>query len=303
MTRRDAAARNRAPTVKPSEQHAQLALRGAAVLMVPIVRWLLRHGVAYGAFTDLLKAVFVQVAREELSQGASKLTDSALSVLSGVHRKDVRAIGEAETLPTQPSSVPLASQVFTRWLTDAHWRDRAGKPRPLPRTGDRMSFETLARSLSNDVHPRTVLDELVRLGLVQIEGDTVLPRSGSFVPSQKQDALASLFAANVSDHTAAAVHNLTTPAPKFLEQSVFADGLTEESVDQLHQTARDLWAHAFDTMVRQATDRVAADDGAAQNFRIRFGVYYYSEPVRQPTLESEPAPVAKPPKRTRRTTP
>lgn len=280
----------------PSPQHAKLALRASSVLMVPIVRWLLRHGVAFGAFSDLLKSVFVQVAREELQRGDAKLTDSAVSVLSGVHRKDVRSLGEAALEPAAPRSVPLASQVFTRWLTDARWRDRSGKPRRLARSGDGPSFETLARGLSNDVHPRTVLDELVRLGLVQLDGDQVVPRASSFVPDQKLDALTGLFASNVGDHAAAAVHNLTLPGPKFLEQSVFADGLAEESVDQLHQTARDLWAHAFDTIVRQATDRVAADDGTTHTHRIRFGVYYYSEPVDMPAADPTP------PKRPRRTT-
>ena len=47
-----------ARTVLPTEEHAQLALREAHGLMVPIVRWLLRHGVSYSTFANLLKAVF-----------------------------------------------------------------------------------------------------------------------------------------------------------------------------------------------------------------------------------------------------
>jgi hypothetical protein len=45
-------------TVRPSEAHAELALREAAVLMAPLARWLLRHGVPYPAFADMLKSVF-----------------------------------------------------------------------------------------------------------------------------------------------------------------------------------------------------------------------------------------------------
>ena len=46
------------PVVQPSEKHIRLALRGAAVLMAPIVRWLLRHGVSYGSFADSLRWLF-----------------------------------------------------------------------------------------------------------------------------------------------------------------------------------------------------------------------------------------------------
>lgn len=272
------------PTVQPSEAHVQLALKAAAVLMAPIIRWLLRHGVSYGSFADSLKAVFVDVARQELERSASKTTTSALSVLSGIHRKDVSALtdagaGAAATIPDPTRSIPLASQVFTQWLTDPAYRDRAGKARALPRTGPRRSFESLATGLSTDVHPRTVLEELVRLGLVRVEDEMVVPLAAAFVPSRQLDEMTALFAANIADHVAAGVHNLTMNGPKHLEQSVFADGLSARSVEKLHQTARSAWDRTFETMVKQARERVAADTDEPLGHRIRFGVYYYSEPL------------------------
>jgi len=53
-------------TARVGEDHAALALREATVLMAPIARWLLRSGVPYPAFADVLKSVFVDVARAEL---------------------------------------------------------------------------------------------------------------------------------------------------------------------------------------------------------------------------------------------
>jgi len=270
--------------VRPSEEHIRLAVHAAVVLMAPVVRWLLRHGVSYGTFADSLKAVFVNVARQELERGGSKTTDSALSVLSGVHRKDVRALTEVHEQRQADGkdilrNVPLASQVFTRWLTDVAYRDRAGAARPLPRVGPRRSFEALCTSISTDVHPRTVLEELIRLGLVRLEEDVVVPLAAAFIPSRKLDDLTNLFAANVADHVAAGAHNLTMPGAKYLEQSVWADGLSMGSVEQLHRTSREAWDHAFQAVVAQARDRVEADADSAENQRIRFGVYFFSEPV------------------------
>jgi len=277
-------------TVRPSEQHAELALREAAVLMAPIVRWLMRHGVPYPAFAALLKSVFVDVAREELERTGARATHSALSVLSGVHRKDVRSLELAGHAASAPHGIPLASQVFTRWLTDTKYRGKDGKPRPLARGGSgRHSFETLVKERSNDVHPRTVLDELVRSGLVRVDGDVVTPLETSFVPSRKLDELTALFSANVSDHIAAAVHNLTVKAPKFLEQSVFADGMTQASVDHLHQCARDAWSAAFTTMVNEARQRVEIDADTDSDIRMRFGVYFYTEPAAAPAAPADPA--------------
>jgi hypothetical protein len=285
--RKAPAAGSKAASAAAGDRRAEVVLRQCLALMAPVVRWLLRSGVQYGAFVAALKSVFVEVASQELEGTGKKTTDSALSVLSGVHRKDVRAISGA---PAEPGlkSTSLASQVFTRWLTDTRFRDASGKPRSLPRLGERRSFETLAREVSTDVHPRTVLDELERLGLVRVQGETVALNAKSFVPSSDYGELAALLAANTGDHLAAAVHNLTTTQPRFLEQSVFADGLSEQSVKELHEIARLLWADAFERMVAEATARCKADQEAAPRSRMRFGVYYYDEPQRESGTEEAP---------------
>ena len=265
---------------KASEDRSAIALREAGALMQPIALWLLRNGVTYGAFADLLKPVFVNAARHELQRGAAKATHSALSIASGVHRKDVRALADsAERVAPPQHGISLASQVFTRWLTDARYRDRGGRPRQLTRSGKGVSFESLARSLSSDIHPRTVLEELIRLGLVTLEGEKVVPAVQSFVPSQELGEMTALFSANSADHLAAAVHNLTLGEPRFLEQSIFATGLSEASVGRLHQVARSVWSRAFDTMMNEGRDCIAADGDVADSYRMRFGAYYYCEPT------------------------
>lgn len=274
--------------VVPSDQHAEVALRASMALMEPVARWLIRNGVQYGAFTSALKSVFLQVAREEIESSGRKATDSALSILSGVHRKDVRALtGSDAPRELKPKSVSLVSQVFTRWVTDPRYRDAGGTPRRLVRLGEQDSFEALAREVSTDVHPRTVLDELVRLRLVRLEDEHVELLTAAFVPADDYEELAKLLAANTGDHLSAAVHNLTTREPRFLEQSVFADSLSAESVRELSQIARELWADAFQRMVAEAQARYDADhDAPGPQHRMRFGVYYYSEPAGDET----PAP-------------
>lgn len=294
MKRSPPANRESAPAaqVQPSAAHAQLALREAAQLMRPLAQWLLRHGVPYPEFAELLKSVFLEAARSELVLSDAKPTQSALSLLSGVHRKDVRALEQAPAAPRSRSVArpTLASQVITHWLADRRYRAADGKPLALPRTGSKRSFESLCRELSNDMHPRTVLDELLRLGQVALDGDRVVALASSFVPSSRLDEMSALFSANVSDHIAAAVSNLTTSAPKFLEQSIYADGLTPESIERLHVAARQAWARAFESIVTEARDRVGQDSASDGEMRMRFGVYFYSEPAQAVALPAAPAP-------------
>lgn len=274
----------------PVQAQAEQALQHALAMMLPLTRWLLRNGVRYGPFAAALKSVFVATAREELAASAAKTTDSALSVLSGVHRKDVRGLTPAHTALAAAAVSPTpVSQLFTRWVTDDRYRQPASGaahavPRRLPRSGEAPSFESLAREISTDVHPRTLLEELVRLGLATLEGDEVVLQTQAFVPQPGRDETTALFAANVADHLSAAVHNLAGAAPRFLEQSVYADGLSAASVEVLAHLARELWAGDFERMVAEATQRVHQDETLEPEqagMRMRFGVYYFHESLKR----------------------
>lgn len=281
----------------PADARARIALRAALALLVPLARWLVRNGVGYASFAPALKTVFVEAARRELGGSDAKPTDSALSVLSGVHRRDIREMGQAASpSDAQPKAPSVASQLFTRWLTDAALRGADDRPRPIPKSasGDTLSFDALARQVSSDVHPRTLLDEMQRLGLVAVEGDQVHLQAEAFVPQEGFEEMAGLLSDNVSDHLAAAVHNLQGVAPKFLEQSLFGSGLSPASAEALGDSARRLWQEAFRQMAAEAAahlKRDAADH--ATSMRMRFGVYFYAEP------KSASAPAAPRPARTR----
>ncbi len=272
-----------APDAEHGDRRATIALRAALAMLRPLARWLVRNGVQYTSFAAALKGLFIEAARDELEAAGARLTDSAISVLSGVHRRDIRTGrdgGRDSAFEGAPKTPSVASQVYTRWLTDPAYRDAANQPMALPRGGAAPSFETLAREVSSDVHPRTLLSEMLRLALIESDGDAVRPCAEAFLPRQGLAEDAAMFAANVGDHLAAAVHNLSAGAGRFVERSVFGSGLSLQSVDTLGETARLLWADAFERMAREANPLVEADAGRGeQSMRMRFGVYYYAERV------------------------
>lgn len=274
-----------------TDDRAHIALRTALAMLVPLARWLVRNGVHYASFAPALKSVFVEAARRELASHGSKITDSALSVLSGVHRRDIRAIDPSVPAQARPKSPSVASQLVTRWLTDPALRGRDDQPRALPRLGDGQSFDALARQVSSDVHPRTLLDEMLRLGLLALDGDTVRLQAQAFVPREGFDEMAVLMRDNVSDHLAAAAHNMTGAREKFLEQSIFGSGLAPRSTDQLGQLARKLWKQAFQQMAAEAGPLLKQDARSGDgSMRMRFGTYFFAEPVDRATETAAAAP-------------
>jgi hypothetical protein len=260
----------------------------AAVLHAfrPLARLLLRHGVTYPAFTTALKQVFLRAAIEELRSDGRKQTDSAVSVLSGVHRRDVRNLGRLAAAPSaEAEPVGIANQVVARWLSEPDYLDAEGRPRPLPRAGDGRSFDALVAAISSDVRPRAVLDELVRLGMAEeAEGDVRLREQG-FVPRQGFDQMAALMRENLHDHVAAASLNLEGKH-NFLEQAVFVDELTAQSAHDLHVVSARAWRQAFKTVMTEAQARFEHDQAHApkeqRTYRVRFGSYFYAADEKDP---------------------
>jgi hypothetical protein len=266
----------------------QLVLAATLRLLVPLVRLLLRQGVAYPAFAAALKPVFLRAAREELQARGMATTDSAVTLLSGVHRRDVRRLGRAaagadladgDSTDGTNGPLSLAAEVAARWLSNPQWLDAAQRPRVLPRSGT-DSFDTLVASVSVDVRPRAVLDEMLRLGVVQADDAGVALVRDGFAPRQGLAEMAALFSANLHDHLAAAAANLQGEG-NFLEQAMFVDQLSEASVQALQQAAVQAWQQALRPVLREAQTRFDADaaqlppEGRRQ--RARFGVYFFSD--------------------------
>lgn len=265
------------PTPTPKNR---LALQQALAIAQPLALWLMRSGVGYKEFAVSLKTVFLQAAQAELERIGGKQTDSALCLLSGLHRKDVRALlPEVLIPPVDPAQAlaqgkpSAASQAVTRWLTELD-----GQPLPVTgATGAGPSFESLASSVSSDIRPRSLLLELTRLGVVLEQDGTASLVQRAFAPDPRQDDAARLVAGSVSDHLNAAVHNLTAPPGKtYLEQSVFADGLTAESVHELEQLANQLWHGVLAATVKAAQPLSDRDEALGGRQRIRLGMFCYS---------------------------
>jgi hypothetical protein len=269
-----------------SESRSDLSLSAGLRLLAPLVELMLCEGVTYPRFANALKKTFLESGTKLLQESSAKVNDSSLSTLTGVHRKDVREWRQVGQPRPQAKTFNAVTEVFTRWASDPDYCDEQGRPRVLNRAGGVGSFEALAACVSRDVHPATLLQELVRLGVASRldddadgNGDQVSLCVDAFVPKEGSVEMLQLFADNASDHLAAAVHNLKSGNAPMLEQSVFADSLRPESIAALNKLCRDIWLNAFHDVVRDATvlsDQDQGQPGATQ--RMRVGMYFYHGP-------------------------
>lgn len=264
-------------------------LRALRRLLAPLVRLLLDHQITFPVVAGLLKSVYVEEADRGLALPGRPQTISRLSLLTGIHRKDVKRLREEAAAGGddgvgKPAGLPLAAQLVARWTADPAFLDDAGRPRPLPRlarddAADGESFESLVAAVTQDIRPRAVLDEWVRLGVAEVDGsDLVHLREEAFVPSDGFDEKAYFFGRNVRDHIATARHNLTGEGEPRFERSVYYARLRTESVQELQALAREAGADALRRVNQRADALQRADEGEPDaRHRMSFGAFFHRE--------------------------
>ncbi|HDS1679103.1 TPA: hypothetical protein QEM39_000579 [Pseudomonas putida] len=278
------------PTLPPS------MLSALRRVMRPLVRLMLRKGVTYTMFTDLLKEVFVDVAHREFRLGDKVPTDSRISLLTGVHRKDVRRLrSEVDTsIAALPENITLGAQLVNVWTSTPPFCSDAGEALALPRlasVGGDCSFDALVANVSTDIRGRVVLDEWLRLGIVRLDDqDCVHLEAQAFVPQKGFEEKAAYFGHNLHDHACAAVHNLSGEGLPFFERSVHYDALTSASVDTLREAVTKDGMQTLLAFSRLAAELENTDvPSREQRQRITVGLYFYTEAT-DPDSSKTPAP-------------
>lgn len=267
-------------------------------LLRPLVRLLVSHQITYPYLINLLKSVYVEVAEEEFTVADKRQSDSRITLLTGVHRKDVKRLRSEDPAAEleMPRSISIGAQIIAYWL-GAEPFSRDGTPLPLPlRTALRpdtappadteVYFDDLVeRVCRQDIRPRVILDEWVRLGVAHLdEKQRVVLNTGAFTPDKGFEEKVFFFGKNIHDHISAGTHNLLGGHPPHFDRSVYYDQLSETSVRTLQELAGELGMQALVAMNSRALALQEADakqahersQPAAQHYRMNFGIFHYN---------------------------
>ncbi|EPF75836.1 hypothetical protein GCM10025882_14320 [Acinetobacter gyllenbergii] len=259
-------------------QDAETTLDSIYPMMQHIARWLIHSGVGYTDFVAALKPIFYEQALLELDRIKQNKTDSAVSLLSGLHRKDVSSFRQQanQTATETPNfAISVPARVIARWIA-------LDLPTQIPISGEENSFEALVKHISTEKHPRSILFELQRLGVVvQIDQDVMLQQH-SFTPDNQMQESKALFSANLSDHLAAGIDNFISEKPfTHLEQAVHAEKLTAQSVEALRELSIELWQDMAKQLLNAAIHHCDQDQEKDDaHYQFRFGVYQYDTQIK-----------------------
>lgn len=140
-------------------------------MLRPLVRILLRHGVTYAEFSEVVKTVFVTIAAQEFRVPGKKMSKARIAIVTGLTRKEVQRLSSMDSderfsLKTNLSRI---GRVLSGWHTDPDFTGPYGMPLEIRYDSDvpnDATFTRLVQQYSGDMTPRAMLDELLRVGAV-----------------------------------------------------------------------------------------------------------------------------------------
>ena len=160
-------------------------------LLTPLIRILLRNGISYLEFAEVVREVFVTVAGRDFTLPKRKISLSRIAIMTGLSRKEVARLaregGKARRLQVD-AELSRVGRVLQGWYTDSEFTGPYGVPLDL-KFGDaprKPSFTELVRRYSGDMPARAMLDELLRVGAARLEKDSGLIRvlNRAYVPEK-----------------------------------------------------------------------------------------------------------------------
>lgn len=246
------------------------------LILKPLSKLLMRSEISHASASEMLKTALVEVATEKLIELNESVTDTRIHLMTGVHRKDVKRIREFDgSNEAKQTNMPLTSQVLSKWIGDTNFLDTQGMPRPLEKKSntDGNGFDDLIYSLSKDVRPKSVLDEMLSRKMVAInDAGMVELKLENIIANQPPEEKAYFLGINIHDHLDVATDNLSNPNNPQLERSAHYFGLSESAALELEQYSRDLGVKALIAINEKAQELIKNSNNHG-SWDTNFGVY------------------------------
>ena len=262
-------------------------------LMRPLVRILIRNGVSYGEFAELLKGIFVDAAKDSLQMPASKDSVARIAITTGLSRFEVgRVLEQTEAdFEALASRFDRVGRLLTGWHQDADFIGPYGIPYEVVVNAPlgRRSFSELVRRYTADVPADEMLAELKRIGAVVELGNgcyRVLARS--YIPAPEDPAKFHAMSVAFTDLAKTLDQNLRPEGShKLFERRVWTSkGIAPESAVEFDSFVKERGQQFLELLDDWLTNKEAFAVKAKVERRVPLGVGMYMF-VRAPTEQGD----------------
>ena len=259
--------------------------KAVKVILTPLVRTLIRHGISHSEFSDLAKRVYIDVVHKDFSIPKRKTTYARVSVLTGLTRKEIIRLTETDEKATENPKKPLnrATQVLGGWMKDKSFLDENGKPLVLPIKNEKQTcFFDLVDKFSGDVSGGAILEELIRVGAVEkLKNDWVKMTGQGYVPKDSQAEQLHIVSTHFADMLTTGIHNIENEknVARFQRAVIYNDvpnHLIEEFKHFSDEKSQQLLLEYSQWLEMKISESDTENLSDADNGRVGVGIYYFN---------------------------
>jgi hypothetical protein len=255
--------------------------------MTPLVRILLRNGISFREFAEVLKDVFVAVCARDLVVPGRRLTLSRIAIVTGLTRKEVSTIVRDDELRRKAleTNANRAAKILEAWHSDTRFLGPYGFPRDLLIEGEDPSgtFSDLVRENSGDMPVRAMLEELMRVDAARVVegGEVVRVLKRTYIPTQMTPEMIQIFSQAVRRYIETVDYNLSlqeTSSRRF-DRVVYPDpGLRVIDVPVFQKEVREYLETVIAEIDYKTSKYQRFDDPDSETTtRVGVGIYFYQD--------------------------
>lgn len=251
-------------------------------LLKPLVRLLLRNNIPYAAFAEVARRAYVEIAATDFTVQGRKQSDSRIATITGLTRKEVARIKKLNFAGQQPDvkRYHRAARVVFGWVHDDSYHDEDGQLLDLPFDSQQgPSISSLVREYSGDMPARAIVDELVRVGVVEKRAALFHLLERAFIPSSSELEKLGILGLDVSGLIQTIDRNIyEKDLDSHFQRKIYYDNLPAEALPEIQAMLQE-HGQAFLEMV----DRFMAQHDRDVNPEVKgdgqhaagIGLYYF----------------------------
>jgi hypothetical protein len=256
-------------------------------LLVPLVRILVRNGVLYREFADVVKSAYVHVAADENSTASKPASLARVAIVTGLPRHEVlRLFEESERLnEALGSNAQIVARLLRGWHSDSRYVGPYGVPRELKFSTDSpsgLSFSELVRTYAPEMTPSRMLEELHKVGAAKLIGDRKMVRveQRTYIPEKMAPEQIEVFSRGVRRYIETVDYNLSQPDAnqRRFERWVFPDfGIRLKDWAAFRQLVTQRLQHVVQDLDTKFGEFERPEPDAGDELRVGVGMYLYKD--------------------------
>lgn len=264
----------------------ELLIRGVAKITQSLARLMLREGISYAMFSEIARGAFVQAATEFDDIEGRKLSDSRISIITGLSRKEVRRLRHDAEIGFLEDDARhnRAVRVITAWNRQEKYCTRQRRPRVLPLDGESPTLSELVNEFGGGVPVRAMVDELNRVGaIVETRQGYWRLENPAYVPNESAETVMKILGTDVPLLVDTIHYNLDAKqSDKRFQRKVWYDNITRKDTKRFKK-----YAAAESFVLLKKLDRWLAQHEAdpdldpvdpTERTKTGVGVFFFEEP-------------------------